>query len=171
MTDAAYNAKNWLMRYEDLEEERIKAAGHVMMLRAKVNNCVSSYEYTGHRDQIGARAAHEDLLADYSEACDRLEAITEQVLHEDNITIIVLGRMKNKLYAAFLFDRFVNRIKMNEILKTHRYELKKSQLYRTQAAALDALGQILETRPPEIASSSKEQELEIIPGQQLQAPA
>lgn len=171
MTDAAFSAKNWLMRYEDLEQERIRAAGRVMLLRAKVNNCVSSYENTGRRDAISSRAAHEDLLADYSEACRDLEAITEKVLHEDNITITVLERLHNRLYANILFDRFVNRMSMKEMQKLQRYELKKSQMYRTQAAALDALGRILETKPPEIVPNTKGQQLEIITGQQLQAPA
>ena len=155
MTDSSYRAKNWLMRSDELEDERKRAIGKVLFLESKVNNCVSSYDYTSRRDPISSRAAHEDLLADYVSACDELEDITEKVLHEDNLTIRVMDRMKNKTYVALLFDRYVNRLSWAVIEKSNKYNVKKAQLYRYHREALESLGNILESCTPEIIPTEK----------------
>lgn len=151
MTDAAYIAKNWLMRTDDLEEQRIKQINKVMLIESKVNNCVSHYETSGRRDLISAQAAREDLLADYATERAKLEAITEKVLHEDLITIKVLDRLKITLHAVILFERHVNRHSIRTMVKSGMYEIKEKRLYDHYNLALQELAEILEqNNPPEI---------------------
>lgn len=164
MTDAAYRAKNWLMRTDELEEQRLKQIEKVMLLESKLNNCVSHYESNGGRDPVSSRAAHEDLLLDYSIERKKLEEITNKVMRDEIITIKVIDRINNYLYHAILFDAHINRRSISEMAKKGGYELKKSQLYEQYKKALEALAEILETKPPEIIPN---EELTII----SQAPA
>ena len=156
MTDAAYNAKNWLMRVDELEEKRKKQINKVMLIEAKLNNCVSHFDLSGSRDPISARAAHEDLLADYITARDELEHITNLVIHEDYITIRVVERLNNACYAALLFDIHLNRHSITAIVKSNRYEVKRTQLYNYYLKALQELAEILENNPPELKENQAE---------------
>ena len=150
MTDAAYNAKNWLMRTDDLEEQRLKQINKVMLIESKLNSCVSHYETSGRRDLISAQAAREDLLADYATERAKLEAITEKVSREDIITIKVIDKLKSVLHHAILFDVHLNRRSINEMAKSGMYEMKKTQLYTHYNLALQELAEILEqNNPPE----------------------
>lgn len=144
MTDAAYNAKNWLMRTNEIEERRIKAANKKAFIEAKLNSCVSCYEITGHRDQIGARAAHEDLLLDYSIACDELEKITRQVMYADHVTIEELEKVQPTIYRVVLICRYINRITIIQMVRSGKFEYKRTQLYEIEKRALETLGGILE---------------------------
>ena len=150
MTSAAFKAQEWLKRADELEESRKRQYNKVLFIESKVNNCISSYERTGARDPIGARAAHEDLLADYVNACEELETITIKVLHEDNITIDIILRLNNRLYRTLLFDRYINRSTIKAMEKSGIYNLKKSQLHKLNIDALEMLASILETIPQSI---------------------
>lgn len=155
MTDAAYMAKNWLMRAEELEEQRKKQFSKVMLIESKVNNCVSHYETSGRRDLISAQASREDLLADYAMEREKLEVITNQVLHEDNITLKAIDLIPNGTYRALLISRHITRNTMKQIEKSGALNIKISQLFNIYEKALQELARILEHNKP----------LEIIPNE------
>ena len=159
MTDAAYNAKNWLMRTDEIEEQRKRQTSKVMLIESKLNNCVAHYETSGRRDLISAQAAREDLLADYATERAKLEAITEKVLHEDLITIKVLDRLKSTLHHVILFERHVNRRSIKAMAKSGNYNMKEKRLYDHYNLALQELAEILE----------QNKTLEIIPNEKPKA--
>ncbi len=151
MTDRAYQAKEWLMRFDELEAKRKRCKERVMLLDSKVNNCViTSYEIRGGKDNDTARARHEDLLLEYSTACGELERITAQVIHEDLITIKAISRLKNIKYRIILYARYLNHMSIKQIEKEKMLDLKKTQLYKLEQSALDAFGAILEQDNTEI---------------------
>ena len=144
MTDSAYRAKNWLMRFDALIDERQKKINKVALLNAKVNNCVSGYDFTGRKDPITARAAHEDLLIEYSSACQELETINNKIIYEDNITIKILSKINNTRFRVVLFARYVNRKPWQQLNKERLCGLKRTQLQTIHLQALEALGAILD---------------------------
>lgn len=146
MTDRAYRAKNWLLRVEELEELRKCKINTVMMLEAKVNNCIVNYESSGTRDPITSRAAREDVIIDYSTAKAELEEITNRVIHEDLITIRMIERLNNMRYCCLLTARYVARKSMKTIIDEQLFNYEKTQYYKLEHKALDALGQILEEK-------------------------
>lgn len=156
MTDRAYKAKNWLMRTFELEEQRKKSKSKVFLLGAKVNNCVTNYYSCGHSDSIVSQAAHEDLIIDYSSACAEYENIINKIGYENIITLKFINRLQNPKYRLFLFDRFINRLTIEEISKLKRYDIKQRQLYKLQNDALEEFGRILESKPPEIVPNNNQ---------------
>lgn len=150
MTDRAYRAKNWLMRTDNLEDERKKSRSKILLLGAKVNNCVTNYYSCGHSDSIVSRAAHEDLIIDYSNACAEYEEIMNKIGYENLITMRFIERLQNPDHRIFIYDRFINRYTFAEMEKLKRYSIKQRQFYSLQLAALDSFGRILESKPPEI---------------------
>lgn len=166
MTDRAYRAQNWLLRAEDLEQERERKYNALLFLSDKVNKCISSYEQTGRRDLISAQASHEDLLLTYSEKSAELERITNQLSYEHVITMKVIERLPKVIYRIVLFDRYINHIKWRDMPKLKRYDVKLSQIHNYHREALDALGAILEnTNPPEKIPRKPEER------RQIKAPA
>ena len=147
MNDAAYDAKIWLMRNDENEQERLKTIRTVLLIQSKLNNSVASYEQRGRRDRISAQASHEDLLADYSEACKKLEAITSKVLHEDIVTIRTIDKLQSCLHQTILLDVHLNRQSFNDISKSGKYDLKKRQLYNHYKTALQELAAVLAKEP------------------------
>lgn len=149
MTDAAYTAKNWLLRSEDLEEKRKQTLRALQLLESKVNNCVSNYEMRGHGDLISAQAAREDLIIEYSTTCAKYEDIINAISREDIITLRVIERMKNAQHRALLIARYINRKSLAEIAKSKVLKMSQSHLYRQHDLALEELAAILETNPPQ----------------------
>ena len=141
MTDSVYRAKNWLMRADELEEQRKKQLDKIAFIESRINNCIINYESTGARDPISARAAHEDLLADYASARDELERITRTLLKEDIITRKALEPMSNHLYIALLIDKYISRRSIKEIAKSGDYkpnseaQYSEAQLFRIHEKA------------------------------------
>ena len=156
MTDRAYRAKNWLLRVEELEELRKCKINTVMMLEAKVNNCIVNYESNGSRDPMTARAAKEDVIIDYSNARAELQELTERVIHEDLITIAMIERLHNMKYCCLLTARYVARKSMKQIINEKMFSYEKTQFYKLEHKALDALGEILEAKPEKIQGQNIE---------------
>lgn len=163
MNDAIYSVKVWLTRADELENKRKKQVYHVALIASKLNRCVSSYESSGiGHDLTSAQAKHEDLLADYVTACQQLENITAIVLHEDILTIRVINRLNNIMHQALLLDIHVNRLTLNEISKSGKYELKKRQLYNHYQQALQELAAIRENNNEILLINPKNKELETL---------
>ena len=150
MTDRAYRAKNWLMRTGIIEDERKRQRSKLLLLGAKVNNCVTNYYSCGHSDSIVSRAAHEDLIMDYSNACAEYENLMNKIGYENNTTLKYINRLIDFKFRLFLYDRFINHLTIEEMAKLKRYDIKKRQLFILQNEALEAFGRILESKPPEI---------------------
>ena len=154
MTDSVYRAKNWLMRADELEEQRKKQIQKIELIETRLNNCIVNYESTGARDPISARAAHEDLLADYASARAELEKITNKLIKEDTITRQALEPMSNHLYIALLIDKYISRRSIKEIAKSGDYkpnsegQYSEAQLFRIHEKALKEFAEILE--PPKL---------------------
>ena len=149
MTDAAYNAKYWLMRTDDINEQQIKQANKVMLIGNKLNNCVSHYETSGRRDLISAQAAREDLLADYATEREKLETIIETAARENVITIRMINKLKSNLHQVILFDVHINHQSIKTLSKSGKFEIKERQLYNIYKLSLQELAEILEHNPPE----------------------
>ena len=142
MTDAAIFAQEWLRRTDELEQERRRAMNKCIEIEAQCNHCTSSLERSG-KDPYLARAAQEDRLFDYADACERLRNITNQELAEDTATIDKLILLNNGLYAAILIDRYINRLSWQAIQKAYKGKVEKTTIYANHRRALDALGHII----------------------------
>ena len=144
MTNSAYQAKNWLMRAEALEDERNRLINRIALIESRVNNAVVHYDSSGGgHDRISSQAAHEDMLIEYSEALDRLEKVTNRVIHEDIISINTIDRLNNTKYCTLLIARYVARKSMKTIIEENIFNYERSHLYKMEHKALDALGSIL----------------------------
>lgn len=142
MTDAAYYAQEWLRRTDKLEQERRRALNKCIEIETQINHCTSTFERSG-KDPYLAMSAHEDRLFDYADACERLRNITERAAAEDLITIDKLELLNNRIYAALIIDRYINRLSWAAIQKAYKSELEKSAIYQNHRRALDALGHII----------------------------
>ena len=164
MTDSVYRAKNWLKRADEIEEQRKKQLDKIAFIESRINNCIINYESTGARDPISARAAHEDLLADYAIARDELERITRTLLKEDIITRKALEPMSNHLYIALLIDKYISRRSIKEIAKSGDYKLSEQHLFRIHDKALVEFAEIREAPKLLIVPNNKRrfEHLEII---------
>ena len=164
MTDAAYKTEFWLMRTDELTELREKQINTVAMIETRINNCVSSYEHNGSaHDPIRARAAHEDLIADYATAQNKLEQITARLNYENNINQNIISRLPNSLYRSVLNARFVKNQSMDAIIIKNRKRIDKGVIYRLYNEALESLAELLEKQPENIPiEPDKKAELTII---------
>lgn len=142
MTDAAYYAQKWLRRTDELEQERRGALNKCIEIEAQINHCTSTFERSG-KDPYLARAAHEDRLFDYADACERLRRITQRVYAADTATVENLEKLRNPVYAAILIDRYINRLSWAAIEKLYKKEYSKSAIFENHRRALDALGHII----------------------------
>ena len=142
MTDAAYYAQEWLRRTDELEQERRRALNKCIEIEAQINHCTSTFERSG-KDPYLAREAHEDRLLDYSDACERLLNISIRAAAQDAVTIDMLNRLNNGLYAAILIDRYINRLSWQAIQKAYKGKVEKTTIYANHRRALDALGHII----------------------------
>lgn len=147
MTDAAYQAQEWINRTVELHEEIKKLNTAVKINESIVNNAVGKYQTTGRGkvDPIVLQQQREDALLEYSMLLDKVEKAERKLVKEELITVKVLEQMKNRLNAAILFDRYLNRITWGEMVKTHRFGLGRAQLFRKHAEALEELSGILNT--------------------------
>ena len=147
MTDTAYQAQEWINRTVELQEEISKLKNAVKICESIVNNAVGKYQTTGRGkvDPIVLQQQREDALIEYSMLLDKVEKAESKLVKEELITIKVLDQMQNSLNATLLFDRYLNRITWGEMIKTHRFGLGKSQLFRKHAEALEELSSILNT--------------------------
>ena len=142
MTDAAYYAQEWLRRTDELEQERRRALNKCIEIEAQINHCTSTFERSG-KDPYLSRAAHEDRLFDYADACERLRMISQRVYAADTATVEKLEKLRNPVYAAILIDRYINRLSWAAIEKLYKKEYSKSAIFENHRRALDALGHII----------------------------
>jgi len=168
MTDRAYRAKNWLMRADVLEDERKRALNRLLLLESKVNSCVVNYDCIGSRDPMTARAAHEDLIIEYSKTRAELENITDRVIHEDLITLRAIDRLNNTKLQSLLVARYIARKSVKTLINEKVFEYEKTQIYKLEYKALDIFGAILETKPEIIPAEKLENSKDNEP---IQAPA
>lgn len=151
MTDAAYNAKNWLNRLIDLYDTAEKTRRAIEVCESRINNAVSNYESTGRgrTDPIVRQQQREDALIQYSELKAKYERQYFEFMRQELITINVIDRLEDKRASAVLIDRHINRRSIKEIAKNNYYNLKKSQLHRVYNEALEMLAPLLETAEPQ----------------------
>lgn len=168
MTDAAYRAKSWLMRADELAEKRERTKRDLMLAKSKLNSGVVNYYGNGKTDQISSQERHEERLIEYSELVEQFENDTIALMHENNITLRVIDRMKRCLHRRILIDRYVLHRSWKEICNSGRYEIKRSQLLSHHLKALEELNEVLQPaellaipteKPPKESSSKIEQAL------------
>lgn len=151
MTDAAYNAKNWLNRLIDLYDTAEKTRRAIEVCESRINNAVSNYESTGRgrTDPIVRQQQREDALIQYSELKAKYERQYFEFMRQELITINVIDRLEDPRASAVLIDRHINRRSIKEIAKNNYYNLKKAQLHRVYNEALEMLAPLLETAEPQ----------------------
>lgn len=145
MTDEAYHTKNWLMRADELEEQWKRTRTKVMIIQSKLSGGVSNYSSSGKKDLITAQSVHEDLMLEYSLLQDQLDRELTQCLHEDNISIMVIQRMRDPFHRAILISKYICRDSLNTLAKNPKIGLNKSQLYAHHNRALEELAEILDS--------------------------
>ena len=157
MTDNAYHAKEWLEHLGDLYDKARKTERVTEDLRDRINSAVSSYENigSGRADLIVRQQQREDRLLDYSVKRAQFEREYLQFVRQEFIVMNVLERMRDRRKALILFDRYINRIGWNDMLKLKRYELKRSSLLRLHRQALEELAELLTTEEPRAISETE----------------
>lgn len=150
MTDAAYQAKEWLERLGELYEQAEKIEREISIMEDHINNAVSNYEYTGrgHTDLIVRQQHREDALLDYSAKKAQYEREYLKFVKEEIITLKVLDRMKNREHAALLMNRYINRLTWEEISKLKRHNQQAAQTQKKHRLALEELSTLLNTEEP-----------------------
>lgn len=150
MTDKAYQTKKWLNRLIDLYDRAEKIRNQINVMESYINNAVSNYENSGRgrTDLIVRQQQREDALLTYSMKQAEYDKEYMKFVREELITINVLDRMENRRHAVLLFDRYINRLKWEDIIKSKRYDMKKSQLLNHHTQALEELALLLATEEP-----------------------
>lgn len=146
MTDAAYNAKQWLNRLIDLFEQAKETERALELIESRLNNTIRSYDYSGRgkTDLIVKQQQREDLLIDYSIKKGLHERQYNEYLLQEVITIKLFERMQNRRAAAILFCRYLNRETWKEIEKNNSFNLSRAQIQRDHAQGLEELAKLLE---------------------------
>ena len=151
MTDSAFKAKKWLNRTIELHERVKKLDREIKILENRINHPVSSYGFngTGQTDPMTRQQQREDALIEYSDKKEQFERVSRELSKQELITIRVIDRMSNYIYAAILLDRYVNHNKWDEIIESNNYHYSRAQIYRYHNYALDELGQLITSEEPQ----------------------
>lgn len=150
MTDAAYQAKEWLERLEELYMQAEKIEREISIMEDHINNAVGNYEYTGrgHTDLIVRQQQREDALLEYSAKKAKYEREYLKFVKEEIITLKVLDRMKNREHAVLLINRYINRLSWEKISNRKRYNPLTAQTQKKHVMALEELSTLLKTEEP-----------------------
>ena len=150
MTDEAYKAKEWLERLGELYARAEKIEKELCIIADRLNKAVINYENagSGKADLMIRQQQHEDALISYSDKKAQCERAYLKFVKEEFITIDVFESMRNKTHVALLFDRYINRMTWQDIIKLKKYELKYTQLHRHHRKALEELAAVLPSEEP-----------------------
>lgn len=151
MTDSAMKAKKWLNRTIELQDRIKKLETEIRILENRINHPVSSYGFngTGRTDPLTRQQQREDALLEYSEKKEQLDSASHELVKQELITIRVIDRLSNPLYAAILLDHYVNRYTWKKIINDNTYHYARSQLFRFNQKALDELGYLITSEEPQ----------------------
>ena len=157
MTNEQYQAKNWLMRIPDYAAKVDAERRTLEMLQSRLYRGVANYDnYTGRKDPMTARAAHEDALIEVSMQAERVEKAQKEYIAELNTTRATLEALPAHL-KALAIDRYLNGIKWDKLEKIYPY--CRSELYRQNIDILEHVAQILKAeQTPLIITPDKKQE-------------
>ena len=144
MTDEQYQAKNWLMRLSDYAQKVNAEKRTLEMLQTRLYRGVANYEnYTGRKDPLTARAAHEDALIEVSEQAARVEKAQKEYIAELTITREVLEALPAH-FRPLAIDRYINGLKWGQLEKTYPYSI--AELYRQNNVILEHVAEILNAK-------------------------
>lgn len=158
MTDAAYKAKLWLEQLSDFYADAEKTRREIELIESRINCAVSSYEHTGagRADLIVRQQQHEDALLNYSVKREEYERKYMRFVKQEFACMILFEQLGNRLHGLILFDRYINRIKFDDMPKLKRYEIKKRQIYRTFTDALEELAPLLDKEEPQAIQAAED---------------
>lgn len=156
MTNEQYQAKNWLMRLSNYADKLNAERRTLEMLQNRLYRGVANYDnYTGRKDPLTARAAHEDALIEFSEQAARVEKAQKEYIAELNTTREVLEGLPIEL-KPLAFDRYINGSKWKELERIYPYSI--AELYRQNNEILERVAQILKAKNTPLINQDKKQE-------------
>lgn len=142
MTDACFQAKEWLNRNRDVAMQLAADKRLLEIIENRLSSGVARYDHdgsSGSRDS--ARASHEDLLADYSELRRKIEREETQYLREVIKTRRVIDHLSKPILIAIAVDRYINGLRWTDIADLEH--LSQAQVYRYHGDLLIEISSIL----------------------------
>lgn len=142
MSDECYQTKLWLNRNYNKAKQLEADKRMLEVMTVRLGKAVATYETDGseHHDPDQSRAKHEDALLDYSEQKKKVEKEERELMQGMTATREAIDRLSDPREQAVAIDRYINRLKWNDIAKLEHFSL--AQIHRIHAKMLENMSKI-----------------------------
>lgn len=137
MTESEEKAKEWLNRnyVDSLELEALKR--RLERMQSDIEKVCKPIKLREVQEGLGFGNNQEDKMADYMDMSGDLSNRYLQLLRKDGETLRVINKLDSQIYRTILIERYVNRLKWDQVLK--HIHIDRSTLFRYHLQALSAI--------------------------------
>lgn len=136
MTDEQYEAKKWLSRNYNLNNEIKVLEEELEVMRQRINNVIGCYE-SNESQRMPNKNRRENLMLEAADMEHMIERRLRQLILEDTRTSKVIDKLDESTKRSLLQARYCNRYSWKKIERMFTYS--HAQMMRLHGEALEEI--------------------------------